>query len=68
MVFVSAIGEYSRMSRGWLIGSVAAAIAIVSLVWRAWRAHRHTRADFGSISDAWMNEHRARERDTDRNR
>jgi hypothetical protein len=56
------------MSRGWLIGSVAAAIAIVSLVWRAWRAHRHTRADFGSISDAWMNEHRARERDTDRNR
>jgi hypothetical protein len=56
------------MSQGWLIGSVVAAIAVATLVWRAWRAHRHTRADFGSISDAWMNEHRAHERDTDRNR
>ncbi len=68
MVFAAAIGEYSPMSQGWLIGSVAGAIAVASLIWRAWRARRHTRADFGSISDAWMNEHRAHERDTDRNR
>jgi hypothetical protein len=57
------------MSRLWGIG-VGGVVALfaASWVWRAWRAQRHARADFGSISEAWISHHRARERDHDPSR
>lgn len=66
MAFASAIGDDARVSRIWLSGvGVAAAIVAVSGIWRAWRAYRGSRDLLGSISPAWMNQHRARDSDHD---
>ena len=54
----------------WMFG-VGAAVAITATatwLWRRVRTHRDTRADMGTISGTWMNEHRLREREQDHTR
>ena len=61
------ISDDSQMM--WMFG-VGAAVAITATawLWRRVRTHRDTRADLGTISGTWMNEHRLREREQDHNR
>ena len=68
VAFVPAIGDDAGMSRVWLGGIGLAVVLGFSWLWYAWRTHRHDRDGFGTISDTWINHHRARDRDHDPNR
>jgi ABC-type nickel/cobalt efflux system permease component RcnA len=66
MTFVPAIDDDVSMSRVWPIG-VAGAVALLTAtwIWRMWRPVHQAPADFGNISDAWINHHHARNHDHD---
>jgi len=54
----------------WIVGGIVAACAAVALVIATRRRNsvNGVDRDFGSISDSWLNERRAHDRETDFNR